>query len=280
MKKIKSGNIVTNILFVIVSAITLFPVITLFLTSFKTFEQIMVDPISLIPDPWTAEGYRTFFIEFPFLKYLGNTLFLVVVGVVGTVFSSSLAAYGFMRFDVKHKKYIFNAMLAMIMVPGTVLQIPIYELYIKLHWIDTYYPFTIPSFLGGGFINIFLLRQFMLGIPREYFEAQEIDGANEVRMYATLAIPLSAPVVISICIFTLTGIWNDFFQPLMYLTDEDMYTLGYGLYIFFDRFKIENTRAWNIISAASLFISFPIILLYFFTQKYFVQGLNVGGLKG
>lgn len=254
--------------------------LTLLLTSFKTFEQIMVDPINPIPKPWSAEGYSTFFTEFPFLNYLKNTVFLVVIGVLGTVFSSSLAAYGFMRFDVKHKKYIFSLMLAMIMVPGTVLQIPIYELYINLGWIDTYYPFTIPAFLGGGFINIFLLRQFMLSIPKEYFEAQEIDGANEIRMYATLAIPLSAPVLISICIFTLTGIWNDFFQPLMYLTDEKLYTLGYGLYIFFDRFKIENNRAWNIISAANLCISLPIILLYFFAQKYFIQGINVGGLKG
>lgn len=269
-----------NILLLAVAVFCVFPVFTLIITSFKADAQIVNDPYGLWPVPFSLEAYQKVFAEFPFFKYLGNTLLICITNVIGVPLTSSMAAYAFSRFNVHHKKYIFGAMFAMIMVPGTVLQIPTFELFRTIGWIDTFYPFIIPAFLGGGITNVFLIRQFMNTLPSSLFEAGELDGANEIVMYAKIAIPLSMPIIITVMVFTFCGCWNDFFSPLLYLTDENMYTLGYGLYIFISQCKIGTLTAWNMICAVSVLVMIPMFIVYAFAQKYFTEGITISGIKG
>lgn len=273
-------KILLNVILIALAIFTVFPLCTVIVTAFKTNEQIVNNPYGLIPAPFSGQAFAEVFERFPFFKYLGNSLIICVANTVGVPLTSTMAGYAFSKFRVTHKKYIFLAMMAMIMVPGTVLQIPIFELYVGFKWINTYYPFIVPAFLGGGISNVFLVRQFVSTIPPSLFESAEIDGASEPIQFFKIALPLSMPIIMTIAVFTFTGCWNDFFSPLLYLTDENLYTLGYGLFIFFSQCKIGTQRAWNIICAASILVMIPSFLIFAFAQKYFVEGITITGIKG
>ena len=264
-RKIKKSTIVIDIILVISTCLVLLPIVTMVMTSLKTFEDVQMNPASLIPKEFTLKNYVTVFTEFPFAQYLINTLFITITSTIGITLTSALVAYAFARFDFKYKGIIFAVMLSTIMIPGQILQIPLYEMYRGMGWINTYKPMIIPAFLGGGITNVFLIRQFFNSLPKSIFESAQIDGAGEFRIFATIAVPLS---------------WNDFYSPLLYINDDKKYTLAYGLYIFFDKFKVGSYKAWNIICAANLVVIVPIIVLYFFAQRYFVEGITLGGVKG
>lgn len=280
MKRKIIKKIVMNIILWAVALFCVFPLLTLIVTAFKGDNQVVNDPYGLIPNPFTLQAFQKVFTEFPFFKYLGNTLLICVTTVIGTPLTSSMAGYAFSKFDVKHKKYIFGVMFAMIMVPGTVLQLPTFELFRSLNWINSFYPFIIPAFLGGGITNVFLVRQFMNSLPPALFEAAEIDGASEPVIFFKIAVPLSAPIIITVAVFTFCGCWNDFFSAYLYLNDENLYTLGYGLYIFISQCKIGTLTAWNVISATSVMVMIPMFIVYAFAQKYFTEGITIGGVKG
>ena len=273
-------RILLNIVLWSVALFCVFPLLTIIITAFKGDSQVVNDPYGLVPRPFTLQAFQKVFTEFPFLKYLGNTMIICITTVIATPLTSSMAGYAFSKFEVNHKKYLFGVMFAMIMVPGTILQLPTFELYRKLNWINTFYPFIVPAFLGGGITNVFLVRQFMNSLSPALFEAAEIDGANELTIFFKIAIPLSAPIIITIGVFTFCACWNDFFSAYLYLNDENMYTLGYGLYIFISQCKIGTLTAWNVISAASVLVMIPMFLVYAFAQKYFTEGIQVGGVKG
>ena len=239
-----------------------------------------MNPASLIPKEFTLKNYVTVFTEFPFTQYLINTLFITITSTIGITLTSALVAYAFARFDFKYKGIIFAVMLSTIMIPGQILQIPLYEMYRGMGWINTYKPMIIPAFLGGGITNVFLIRQFFNSLPKSIFESAQIDGAGEFRIFATIAVPLSKAIIFTVAIFSFTASWNDFYSPLLYINDDKKYTLAYGLYIFFDKFKVGSYKAWNIICAANLVVIVPIIVLYFFAQRYFVEGITLGGVKG
>ena len=250
------------------------------MTSLKTFEDVQMNPARLIPKEFTLKNYVTVFTEFPFTQYLINTLFITITSTIGITLTSALVAYAFSRFDFKYKGIIFAVMLSTIMIPGQILQIPLYEMYRGMGWINTYKPMIIPAFLGGGITNVFLIRQFFNSLPNSIFESAQIDGAGEFRIFATIAVPLSKAIIFTVAIFSFTASWNDFYSPLLYINDDKKYTLAYGLYIFFDKFKVGSYKAWNIICAANLVVIVPIIVLYFFAQRYFVEGITLGGVKG
>ena len=273
-------RIILNIVLFLVAVFSLFPLLTLIITSFKGNDQIINDPYGLIPKPFVLEAYSHVFEMFPFFRYMGNTLLIVVTNIIGVPLTSAMAAYAFSRFKVEHKKYIFGVMFAMIMVPGTVLQIPTFELFRELDWINTFYPFIIPAFLGGGISNVFLIRQFLNTLPNSLFEAAEIDGASEPVLFLKIAFPLALPIITTVAVFTFSGCWNDFFSPLLYLNDETKYTLGYGLYIFFSQCKIGTMRAWNIVCASCVLVMIPMFIVFAFSQRYFVEGITVTGIKG
>lgn len=279
-RKIKKSIIVIDIILVISTCLVLLPIVTMVMTSLKTFEDVQMNPASLIPKEFTLKNYVTVFTEFPFTQYLINTLFITITSTIGITLTSALVAYAFARFDFKYKGIIFAVMLSTIMIPGQILQIPLYEMYRGMGWINTYKPMIIPAFLGGGITNVFLIRQFFNSLPKSIFESAQIDGAGEFRIFATIAVPLSKAIIFTVAIFSFTASWNDFYSPLLYINDDKKYTLAYGLYIFFDKFKVGSYKAWNIICAANLVVIVPIIVLYFFAQRYFVEGITLGGVKG
>lgn len=279
-RKIKKSTIVIDIILVISTCLVLLPIVTMVMTSLKTFEDVQMNPASLIPKEFTLKNYVTVFTEFPFTQYLINTLFITITSTIGITLTSALVAYAFARFDFKYKGIIFAVMLSTIMIPGQILQIPLYEMYRGMGWINTYNPMIIPAFLGGGITNVFLIRQFFNSLPKSIFESAQIDGAGEFRIFATIAVPLSKAIIFTVAIFSFTASWNDFYSPLLYINDDKKYTLAYGLYIFFDKFKVGSYKAWNIICAANLVVIVPIIVLYFFAQRYFVEGITLGGVKG
>lgn len=279
-RKIKKSTIVIDIILVISTCLVLLPIVTMVMTSLKTFEDVQMNPASLIPKEFTLKNYVTVFTEFPFAQYLINTLFITITSTIGITLTSALVAYAFARFDFKYKGIIFAVMLSTIMIPGQILQIPLYEMYRGMGWINTYKPMIIPAFFGGGITNVFLIRQFFNSLPKSIFESAQIDGAGEFRIFATIAVPLSKAIIFTVAIFSFTASWNDFYSPLLYINDDKKYTLAYGLYIFFDKFKVGSYKAWNIICAANLVVIVPIIVLYFFAQRYFVEGITLGGVKG
>ena len=279
-RKIKKSTIVIDIILVISTCLVLLPIVTMVMTSLKTFEDVQMNPASLIPKEFTLKNYVTVFTEFPFPQYLINTLFITITSTIGITLTSALVAYAFARFDFKYKGIIIAVMLSTIMIPGQILQIPLYEMYRGMGWINTYKPMIIPAFLGGGITNVFLIRQFFNSLPKSIFESAQIDGAGEFRIFATIAVPLSKAIIFTVAIFSFTASWNDFYSPLLYINDDKKYTLAYGLYIFFDKFKVGSYKAWNIICAANLVVIVPIIVLYFFAQRYFVEGITLGGVKG
>lgn len=277
-------NIILYTILAIFSAVLLLPFISLLATSFKTFEQAVSEPAKLIPTSIiTAKlsNYKSVLLEQNYGTGLFTSLHIAFIGAFGTTFSASLVAYAFARFDVKEKDWIFSVLMFSAMIPGQVLTISMYELYINLGWLNTYFPFWIPPFLGGGIMNVFLIRQFFLGIPKTLYEAAEIDGAGFFGQYVKLAVPLSVPVLLTVFIFTFTGSWNDFMTPLLFLSGAEANKLPLSLlmYRMYDLLKVGDTKQWNIISAGNILMMMPIVVLFVFTQKYFIEGVSVSGIK-
>jgi len=263
------------------SMVMITPLVVLVSTSLKTYTQILADPMTLIPKPFSFAAYAQVFTQVPFLRYLLNTVFITVIQIFGTVFTSVAVAYGFARFDFPHKEIIFIAFLLGMMVPAQVLTIPVFEIYSRLNWINTFLPFIIPPFFGGGIFNIFLARQFFRGIPKSLYESAEIDGANEFQIFTKIVIPLSKPVLLTIGIFTYINSWNDLFGPLLYLQDEKLWTISKGTYELYTQTMAGSGQPdWSLLSAANVITIVPVVIIYFFAQRYFIEGINFTGMKG
>lgn len=211
-----------------------------------------------------------------FPRYLANTLLLCLLTVAGTVLSSALAAYGFARIEWRGRRTLFALALATMMVPFPVVMVPVYCLFRWLGWIGTLKPLWVGSFCAGAF-NVFLLRQFFLTIPRDLSEAARIDGCSEWRIFWQIVLPLSRPALMVVGLFQFMGTWNDFLGPLIYLTKQKDFTLALGLQFFQSQ---HGGTEWHYLMAASTLITLPIIVLFFFTQKTFIEGISMTGLKG
>jgi len=211
-----------------------------------------------------------------FPLYLKNTLILCFLTVVGTVFSSSLAAYGFSRIPWRGRNKVFILALATMMVPFPVVMVPIYCMFRWLGWIGTLRPLWVGSFFAGAF-NVFLLRQFFLTIPKDLSDAARIDGCSELRIYWQIMLPLCRPALMVVGLFQFMFTWNDFLGPLIYLTDQKTFTLALGLQFFQSQ---HGGTEWHYLMAASTLVGLPIILLFFFTQRSFIEGISMTGLKG
>lgn len=212
-----------------------------------------------------------------FFRYLMNTLIILVPTLIGTVVTSSIVAYGFSRFRFKGKRIWFLILLATMMLPGQVTMIPQYLIFRELGWVNSMKPLIIPAFFGGGAFNIFLLRQFMSGIPKDFDEAARIDGAGTLRIFSKVIMPMCKPVLTAVGIFTFMGVWNDFNGPLIYLYDSNKFTLALGLSFF----KGLYTSKWNLLMAATLVVMLPILILFFLAQDYIINGISISsGTKG
>lgn len=258
-----------------VAAVLIIPLLWMLSASLKGNEEIFAIPPTWIPEKIRWENYADVFDRLPFLAYLRNTTFITTLTIVGTVFSSSLVAYAFacLRWPGRDKLFIF--VIATMMLPLHVIMIPLFVIFKELHWLNTYKPLIVPAFLGGGAFNIFLLRQFFLTIPGELFDAARIDGCSEWRLYWSIAMPLARPALITVAILTFMFSWNDFLGPLIYLSDQAKNTLALGLALFVGQHQTE----WGILMAASIIMMIPMVLIFFFFQRYFIQGFTMSGLK-
>ncbi len=272
---IQSALIVMSIFFML-------PLLWMIVTAIKPLDETMKSPPVWIPSKfqwdnfWSAFSYNSKDLGYiPFLVYGRNTLYVTCLAVIGSVVSNSLVAYSFARIPWKGREWLFGITLATMMVPGPVLMVPVYALFKEFGWIGTFRPLWVPSFFGSAF-NIFLLRQFLRTIPLELSEAAKLDGASEWRTFVDVIIPLARPALVVIAVFAFLWAWNDFMGPLLYLTDQQTFTLSMGLQFF----QSQHTGTpWNLLMAASLIVVIPVIIVFFFAQKVFIQGIATTGMK-
>ncbi len=213
------------------------------------------------------------------LGYLKNTLIVELCQVIGVPLTASLCAFGFSRVKFRFREALFAVVLSTMMLPGICTQIPLYVTYVKIGWINTLLPFTVTAFFGGGAMNIFLIRQFMRGIPIEMDEAAKLDGANAFRIYWNIILPLCMPVITLIMVQTFMGNWNDFMGPLLYLRDERVYTLAIGIYARFSGASTSDSYA-NVQMAVGIVMMIPCAIVFFVFQKQLIDGIQIGAVKG
>lgn len=211
----------------------------------------------------------------PFFTYLKNTVYITLFNVVASVTSCSLVAYGFARIRWPGREALFIVLVSTLMIPFPVTLIPTFLIFRDLGWINTPHPLTWPAFCGNAFF-IFLLRQFYMTIPEELSSAAKIDGASEFQIYRLIILPLARPALAVVALFSFLSNWNDFLGPLIYLSDREQYTLAIGLYGFLSR----SGTAFGPLMAAATMIVAPIVVLFFLTQRTFIQGITLTGIKG
>jgi multiple sugar transport system permease protein len=252
------------------------PFLWMFVTSLKDQRDIF-NP-TWIPNPIVWGNYKEALTSVPFGVYFRNTAIITILSVVGTLLSSSLVAYSFARLRWPGREFWFAVVLATMILPGVVTLIPRYILFARIHWVDTFLPLVVPTWLGSGAFYIFLLRQFFRGIPRELSEAAKIDGAGELRIWWQIYMPLASPALAAITIFSFNGAWDDYVNPLIYLHSEKLYTLQLGLTAF--KGGGGGVPEWHLMMAASLVVLLPIVIVFFVGQKYFIEGVSLSGLGG
>ena len=261
------------------AAVMLLPFLWLVSSSFKNEVQIFQFPPQWIPDPIRWQNYIEAWTKRPFMLYLRNTLFILILNEIAIIGSASLCGYGFARIDFPGRNLLFGILLATMMIPGVVLMVPTFVLFARLRWVDTFLPLVIPPFFGGGAFFIFLFRQFFRSLPAELADAARIDGCNEFDIYWRIMLPLAKPAIATVAVFTFIGTWNDFMGPLLYLSKSpEKFTVALGLALF--RSTMLGRTRWDLLMAASTIMIIPVLIVFFLAQKYFVQGIATTGIKG
>lgn len=278
MKKRKSAfktNKLSMVLLLLLSCVMIFPFFWLVRSALMTDREIMTMPMQWLPSRPRFENFVDAMNHSPFLRFFMNSVFVTSINVVAQVLSASFIAMGFARFNFKGKNFWFGAILSTMMIPYTVLMIPQFIGWQAVGAYNTYLPLIIPAFFGNAF-NIFLMVQYYRGIPKDYDEAALVDGASHLRIYVSIILPMSKPVLCSVGVFAFMNTWNDFLGPLLYLDKEKMKTISLGLQNFIGQY----TSSWNLMMAASLVAIVPMIIIFFFAQRYFIEGITFSGLKG
>ena len=270
------GKVVLYLFLIGFAILFIFPFLWMVSTSLKELKEALSINLNLIPTKIHWDNYLKATREIPFWNYLLNTIFLCTMNVIGTTLSCSFVAYGFSRIEWKGRDKFFAITLATMMIPFPVLMVPLYKIFLSLDWIGTYKPLWVPAFLGSAY-NIFLLRQFFLRLPKELTEAAMIDGCSHIRIFFQIILPLSIPSLLVVALFNFMYVWNDFMGPLIYLTEQKDFTLALGLQSF--QSKLGGVEINYLMAAATLMVM-PIVILYFFTQKTFIEGISMSGIKG
>jgi multiple sugar transport system permease protein len=251
------------------SALMLLPFVWMLLSSVKTNSQLFATPVSWWVWPLHLDNYRHALDLIPFWSQLRNTVLLSVLTVIGTVLSSSFTAYGLAKVNWIGRRVLLGVLIVTMLLPGIVTLVPTYVIFRDLGWVNTYLPLVVPAFLGTPYY-IFLFRQFFLRIPESVSEAARIDGASELRIYATIIMPLSRPVVVAVAVLAFVQAWTDYLGPLIYLNNENLWTLSLGLTAFMTQYSIE----WNFMMAASVVFTLPLIIVFFLSNKYILSGIS------
>ena len=268
-----TGRSIVFLLLLIGAILFIAPVIWMFVSAVKPNLQTMDG--RWIPQTVLWSNFTDAWAQAPFGVYFRNTVIVSTVAVAGNVISSSLVAYSFARLRWPGRDLLFIFVLATMLLPTVVTYIPQYILWAKLGFVNTWVPLTVPSWFGSAFY-IFLLRQFYRGIPNDLTDAARIDGAGEARIWWQIVVPLSRPALIAVTILAFTGTWEDFFGPLIYLSDQSKYTLQLGLEVF--ESSAGGVPQWNFLMAVGLLIMLPVLIIFFFGQRYFIEGVTLTGL--
>jgi multiple sugar transport system permease protein len=268
-------EILTHIILIPAAIIFLLPFLWMISTSLKPDSQLFAYPPIWIPHPLQWANYPKSVTYVPFFVYLKNTVVISVASMIGVVFSSSLVAYSLARIPWPGRNFLFLLTIATLMLPFQVTLIPVFLVFKNLGWVGDLRPLIVPQFFGYA-LYIFLLRQFFMTIPQEMSEAARIDGASEFRIFWSVVLPLAKPALATVAVFQFIRSWTEYLQPLIYLNDQNLYTLQLGLY----QYSSQYGREWGLLMAAAVLITLPPIITFFLTQRTFVQGVTLTGIKG
>ena len=251
------------------SFLILLPFAWMLLSSVKTNQQLFTIPIKWWVWPLHLDNYTHALSLIPFWSQLGNTIFLSVTTVIGTVLSCSFVAYGLARVDWPGRRPLFGLLIVTMLLPGIVTLVPTYVIFRDLGWVNTYLPLIVPTFLGTPFY-IFLFRQFFLRVPESISEAARVDGASELRIYATIILPVSRPVIAAVTVLAFVQAWTDYLGLLIYLNKPSQWTLSLGLTAFLSKYSAQ----WNYMMAAAVVFTLPLIIVFFVGNKHFLKGIS------
>ena len=272
-KLVRQG--LTILALTVVSIVMLMPLYLMIVMALRPPERVFTYPPNLLLDSFqVANFYDALFRLLPFPRYFGNTIIIAALVIVGDLISCSLVAYGFARFRFPGRDFLFMILLSTLMVPFIVRLVPLFVLFQKLGWINTFLPLVVPAFFGTP-LFIFLMRQFFMTIPSEIVDAARIDGASEIGIWWRIMLPLSTPVMAAVSIFAFQSTWNDFLGPLVFLQRNEVRTVILGL-----NGLMGMAVEWQLVMAAVVATVAPLIVVFFVFQRFFIKGITVTGLKG
>ena len=278
----KCGRILIYLLVLIVGVISLMPFIWTISTSLKGSEGIMAIPPKLIPETIVWQNFQSVFSGFegalPFVRWLINSVFLVVINVIGETFFAAIAGYGFARFRFRMRNFLFVCMLSSAVIPGFVMLLPQYLMFSKWHWTNTYLPLILPQWFGGMFL-VFLFRQYFVTVPKSLDEAAEIDGASHWMIFTKIILPLSKPIISTAAVLVYMSNWNNFWGPFIFLNDMEKYTLAVGMKFMQGAINSFLLPKEPLLAAYSLVMSVPVIVIFFLFQRNFVKGIQLSASK-
>lgn len=278
MIAMRRKNILFDIVVLIIAVIMLYPIFWLIFSSLKPNSDIFQTATELIPRSWTLDNYTKGFegiARVPFITYIFNSLRIAIIATIGAVCSSAVIAYGFARIPFKGKKFWFACVLVTMMMPQEIIMVPQYLWFGRLNWINTILPVTVPSFFGQAFF-IFMMNQFIQGIPTELDEAAKMDGCGRIGIFFRVILPLLKSSLATSAIFSFYWKWEELIGPMLYLTKPESYTVSIALKQFLDSSSSSN---WGAMFAMSVVSLVPVLIIFFMFQKYIVQGISTTGLK-
>ena len=279
-----NGSVLPRVVAILLAFIFIVPFYWMVVSAVKSPQEGTRIPPTLIPETWVWQNFPDAVSFIPFFLFAFNSLIITLGITVGSVLSNTLIAYGFSRIDWRGREQVFYLCLATIFLPYPVILVALFDIFGRLpafgiqgsdSWVNTFLPLIVPAFFGNPFY-IFLIRQFMLTIPRELSDAARVDGASELQTFWKVILPLTKPAVTVVAIFAAVGAWNEFLLPLLYLHDQSKYPLAVGLAFFTG----EHDVSYNLLMAATTLVVLPVVVIFLVAQRFFVEGVTVGGVKG
>jgi len=275
-RKEKVINIISIVIIALVAAAVLFPIWWIFRTSLMSNAEIYKYPPAFFPSRWLLSNYREALKIFEFWKYFSNTMMIIVPAVIGGTLTATICGYAFARLRFRGKKLLFMLCVGSMLLPAMVTLIPLYIMWTRiLGFQDSYMPLILPYLTGGGAFNIFLIRQFIMTVPRELDEAATIDGAGRFRILTRIIVPAIKPAMIVVGLFIFITLWNDLLQQMIYINSADKFTIALGL----TNFRGQLKQDWSLTMCATCLSFAPGVIFYLIGQKYFVEGIVMTGLK-
>jgi multiple sugar transport system permease protein len=284
LSRVVKRSVLPRVVLVLGSILFVTPFYWMFVSALKSVPELVRFPPTLIPGTLVWQNFVDAVNYIPFGIFAANSLIITVGATIGAVLSNTLIAYGFSRIQWPGRNLLFYICVATIFLPYPVILVALFDIFGRLpsfglqgstSWVDTFLPLIVPAFFGNPFY-IFLMRQFMMGIPRELSDAAKVDGASELQTFWKVILPLTQPAVMVVAILAAVAAWNEFLLPLLYLQEESKYPLAVGLAFF----TSQHDVAYNLLMAASTLIVLPVIVLFLFAQRFFIEGITVGGVKG